>query len=47
MIQKLKDLEVDERAFDLAIPVFELTGPFPKEEVYSLEIIGKIDHKPA
>ncbi len=36
MIQKLKDLEVYGRAFDLAMQVFELTRSFPKEEVYSL-----------
>ncbi len=36
MIQKLKDLEVYVRAFNLAMQIFETTRSFPKEEVYSL-----------
>src|SRR5258706_1798695 len=30
------DLEVYQRAFDVAMGIFELSKPFPKEETYSL-----------
>ena len=36
MIQKLKDLEVYVRSYELAMLIFESTRTFPKEEVYSL-----------
>ena len=36
MIQKLKDLEVYVRSYDLAMQIFQTAGSFPKEEMYSL-----------
>jgi four helix bundle protein len=30
------DLEVYQRAFDVAMRIFELSNPFPKEETYAL-----------
>jgi four helix bundle protein len=36
MIQKLKDLEVYVRSYDLAMQIFKTSRVFPKEEVYSL-----------
>jgi four helix bundle protein len=35
-IKSVKDLEVYQFAFELAMKVFELTKKFPKEETYSL-----------
>jgi four helix bundle protein len=31
-----RDLEVYKKAFDAAMHIFELSKPFPKEEMYSL-----------
>jgi len=36
MIKKLKDLEIYNKAFELAMEIFQVTRNFPKEEVYSL-----------
>jgi four helix bundle protein len=35
-IQTHNDLEVYQKAFDAAMQIFELSKPFPKEEIYSL-----------
>jgi len=35
-IQNHNDLQVDQRAFDAAMTIFNLSKQFPKEEIYSL-----------
>ena len=37
-IKSVRDLEVYQLAFELAMKVFELTKKFPKEETYSLTV---------